>query len=174
MCQLHHSLTPSVVTVLKFILTQSNMRKCGWHSADDMGSSLMGFFWLLLPTALCTFVLFQPYWLLFIAVFLVISSHTLWLVSCILNQCVIASMTSLSSGLSWWQKCNASWPQYIYFFFLLSEIKVVKNRFVVYNSLKGFHSPNSRETAYFPSYVFSQREGGCCTGGGHFNICHLL
>lgn len=122
--------------------THSNMRKCGWHSADDMGSSLMGFFFLA-PAFHCP-VLHICAFATSLAVVRCCflgghdSSHTLWLVSRILNQCVIASVTSLSSRLSWWQKRNASWPQYFYFIFFLSEIKewVVKNRFVVYNSLK--------------------------------------
>lgn len=96
--------------------THSNMIKCGWHSADDMGSSLMGFF--LAPASHCP-VLHSCAFATSLAVVHCCflgghdSSHTLWLVSHILIQCVIASVTSLSSGLSWWQKCN------VYFFFLV-------------------------------------------------------
>lgn len=126
-------------TVLEFILTHKVTRE---NVADTVRVTWAAVWWafvgtfLLLPwpPLLCFFALAIS-WAVAYCCFPgsqdhLMSVHTLWLASHILNQFIIASVTSLTSGPSLWQE-----------------------HIVQYHSLKGFHSPSSWQTAYSPSYV---------------------
>ncbi len=73
-------------------------------------------------------------------------------VSPILNQFIIASVTSLTSGPSLWQEL-----------------------IVHYHSLKGFHSLTDTDRQLILPHMSSlQRNVEWFTGGGHVNTCHLI